>query len=161
MDLAVLTGTGAEALTTLAGTRPMVSVDDVVLLGVVLVVVDPDAERDVRPLGGRRDDDLLGAGVEMRLVLLLVGEEAGALEHDVDTELLPRELAGLLLGEDLDVLAADRERALSGRRSDVRAAMDRASRFTAGSAARLWAVRASSSPVCWIAVRRAITSWSI
>jgi arginase len=33
MDLAVLTGAGAEALTTLAGAPPMVSVDDVVLLG--------------------------------------------------------------------------------------------------------------------------------
>ena len=45
----------------------------------------------------------------MRARLLLVGEEAGALEHDRDAEVLQRELRRVLLGGDLDVHAADVE----------------------------------------------------
>ena len=62
--------------------------------GVVLVVVDAEHERDVRVGRGRRDDDLLRAGVEVLLGRGPVGEEAGRLEHDVDAEVAPRQFAG-------------------------------------------------------------------
>ena len=43
--------------------------DDVVLGRVVLLVVDADDDRDVLVLGGRGDDDLLRAGVDVRRAL--------------------------------------------------------------------------------------------
>ena len=84
--------------------------DDVVLRAVVLVVVHAHDERDVVVLRGRADDDLAGAGGEVRCRLLLVGEEARALEHDVDALRLPRQLLRILERADRDFLAADDER---------------------------------------------------
>ena len=67
--------------------------DDVVLVGVVLVEVDAEADRDVLALGRRGDDDLLRAAVEVLGGVLAVGEEAGRLDDDVDAEVAPRQLA--------------------------------------------------------------------
>ena len=44
-----------------------------------------------------------------------VGEAAGGLEHDVDAEVLPRQLRRILLGEHLDLVAVDRDRAVAAR----------------------------------------------
>ena len=58
-------------------------------------------------LAGRRDDHLLGAGREVALGLLRVGEEAGRLDHVVGPQLLPRQLARVLGGHHaLDLVAA-------------------------------------------------------
>ncbi len=46
----------------------------------------------------------------MRAGLLLRREETGALEHDVDAEGFPRQLRGIALGADLDLVAVDDER---------------------------------------------------
>ncbi len=46
--------------------------------------------------------------------LLLGGVEAGALEHDVNAELAPRALSGVLDRVDLDFLAFDNDGILSG-----------------------------------------------
>ncbi len=53
--------------------------------------------------GGRGDDDLLGAGVDVGLSLFLLGVEAGALEHDVHAELAPGQISrvGHLVDDDL------------------------------------------------------------
>ena len=40
-----------------------------------------------------------------------VGEAARRLEHDVDAEVLPRQLRRILLGEHLDLVAVDGDRA--------------------------------------------------
>ena len=66
---------------------------------VVLVEVDAEDDRDVLVLGGRGDDDLLGAGVEVLGGLVAVGEEAGRLDDDVDAEVAPRQLRGVALLE--------------------------------------------------------------
>ena len=66
----------------------------VVLGGVVQVVVDAHHDRDVLVLGRRRDDDLLGAVVDVHLGLGGVGEEAGRLDDDVHAEVGPVRLAG-------------------------------------------------------------------
>ena len=68
---------------------------------VVLVVVDAEHERDVGIGRGRRDDDLLRAGVEVLLRPVAVGEEAGRLDHDVDAEVAPRQRRRVALGEHL------------------------------------------------------------
>ena len=65
---------------------------DVVLLGVVLVVVDADAESQVGVLGGSGDQNLLGASLDVTLSLLTSGEETGGLKNNVNTQLSPGKL---------------------------------------------------------------------
>ena len=67
---------------------------------------------DVRALGGRRDDDLLGAGLEVLGGGGALGEAAGGLDDDVGAEVAPRQLGGIGLGGDADALAVDDERVL-------------------------------------------------
>ena len=77
--------------------------DHRVLRGVVVALVDAHHDGDVLVLGGRRDDDLLGATVDVGLRLGRVGEEAGRLDHDVDAA--PVQGARVALGVDLEGLA--------------------------------------------------------
>jgi hypothetical protein len=80
----------------------------VVLVGIVGVVVDAEDERDVLALGGGRDDDFLRAAtVDVRARLGRVREDAGRLDHDLDAEILPRDLARVALREHDDRLAVD------------------------------------------------------
>ena len=58
-------------------------------------------------LARRRDDDFLRARGDMRAGPGLGGEQAGALEHHVDAEILPRQLARIAFGADLDLVALD------------------------------------------------------
>ena len=60
-------------------------------------------------LDRRRDDDLARAGVEVSLGLVEAGEEAGRLDDDVDLKLMPREVGGLLLLADADLMTIDDE----------------------------------------------------
>ena len=83
--------------------------DDVVLGRVVLVLVHAEHDGDVLVLGGRRDDDLLHGVVQMRLRLGGVGEEAGALDDDLRAFLGPGNLRGILVREDANLLAVDRD----------------------------------------------------
>ena len=83
--------------------------DDVVRVGVVLIEVHAGNDGDVLVAGGRGDDDLLRAGVEMLGGILALGEEAGRLEHDVDAEISPAKRGGILLVQDEDRLAVDDE----------------------------------------------------
>ena len=62
------------------------------------------------PLAGARDDDLLGARLEVLGGRGALGEAAGGLDDDVDAELLPRQLGRVGLGGDADALAVDDER---------------------------------------------------
>jgi hypothetical protein len=87
--------------------------DDVVLLGVVLVEVDAQADRDVLALGRRGDDDLLRAAVEVLGGVLAVGEATGRLDDHVDAEVAPRQVRRVRLGEHLQLVAVDDE-AVSG-----------------------------------------------
>ena len=88
--------------------------DDVMRGRVVAVLVDAEDDRDVLALGRGADDDLLRAGVEVRAGLRGVGEEAGALEDDVDAEVAPRQVGRIPLGEDLDLAAVDDDRRVAG-----------------------------------------------
>ncbi len=84
--------------------------DDVVRVRVVLVVVHPEDDRDVRIGRGRRDDDLLRARVEVLLGTFAIGEEARRLEYDVDAEVAPRERARVALREHPNLLAGRAKR---------------------------------------------------
>jgi hypothetical protein len=75
-----------------------------------LVVVHPIDHGQIRAVRGRRDDDALGAGLEVRGGLLLRGEDAGAFHRDVDAEIPMRQLGRVLDGRDPDLLAVDHER---------------------------------------------------
>ena len=80
--------------------------DDVVLSGQRLMV---DVVHDGGQIAAGRsgDDDLLGASVDVGLSLSLAGVEAGALENDVDVEVAPRQVVGVGLLVDLDLLAVN------------------------------------------------------
>ena len=73
----------------------------------------------------RGDDHLLGARLDVPLRILLLGEAARALEHDVDAVLAVGQLAGIALGRDGDALAVDDHRVLSGLDLAVEDAVDR------------------------------------
>ena len=60
----------------------------------------------------RRDDHLLRARVEVLGGVLALGEEAGRLDHDVGAEVAPGQVGRVALGEDLDLLAVDGDRAV-------------------------------------------------
>ena len=81
--------------------------DDRVRRRVVVLVVDAHHDGDVLVLGRRRDDDLLGAAVDVRPGLGRVGEQAGRLDDDVDAEVAPRQRRRVALGEDPHGLAVD------------------------------------------------------
>jgi hypothetical protein len=75
--------------------------------------VDAAAQRDVGILGRGADQDLLGRG-QVLAGASLVDELAGALEHDVDAVVLPRDLGRVLLRGDHDLVAVDDQRAVLG-----------------------------------------------
>ena len=83
--------------------------DDVVLGGVILVVVDAEDDGDVLVGGRGGDDDLLDGAAEVSLGLFGVGEEAGRFDDDLSADGGPVELGGIAFGEDLDLLAVDRD----------------------------------------------------
>ena len=96
---------GCEAVGGAAGVG-----DDAVLGDIKLLVVDAHDDGDVLVLGGCGDDDLLGAGGDVALGLLALGEESGRLDHDIDAEFLPGKSGGAFLhGEALDLVAIHHE----------------------------------------------------
>src|SRR5262249_9247506 len=72
-------------------------------LGIVLVVVDAENDRDVGIGRGRRDDNLLRAGVDVLLRAVAVGEEAGGLDHELDLEGAPRQVRRVAFRQDLQL----------------------------------------------------------
>ena len=87
---------------------------DDVLAAVVLVVVHADDDRDVLVGGRRGDDDLLGPCFQVPLGLGGVGEDAGGLDDDVDSEVTPGQGGGTLLDfERLDLGVADDDRVVA------------------------------------------------
>ena len=75
-----------------------------------LVVVHAEDHREVCTVAGRRNDDALGAGRKVCRCLFLAGEDAGALESDVDLHVLVRQFRRIALGRHLDRAAADVDR---------------------------------------------------
>jgi hypothetical protein len=83
---------------------------------VVNLVVD--AEHDVRvgrlgALGGRRQDHLAGAGLEMFRGVGARAEPPGRLDDDVDAVFLPRQLGRVAIRGGDDLLVADRDHAVA------------------------------------------------
>lgn len=74
-------------------------------------LVDTD-DKHGRVVGGGRDDDLLGAALEVGLSLSLLGEHAGGLDDVVSAGVLPGDLSGVLLGVERDGVAVDDELAV-------------------------------------------------
>ncbi len=80
-----------------------------VLGGIVLFVVHAHHERDVFVLARSRDDDLLGARLDVALGFGLLGKESGRFDDDVNAQGLPRQLSRGLGADDLDLLAIDQK----------------------------------------------------
>ena len=85
----------------------------------------PRTTREVRSFGRRRDDDFLGAGSDVLRRGVAIREEAGGLEHDVDAEVLPRQLRRIAQRQDLERVAVDRDRVVLGLDPGVQVAQDR------------------------------------
>ncbi len=94
-------------------------------LGVVGLVVDAHDERSVNVGAWSRDEDLLGASIDVLLCVLDVGEAPRRLDDDVDTEVTPGKECGVALGKDLDLLAVDDDVRLVVRDVGVQATRDR------------------------------------
>ncbi len=75
-----------------------------------LVVVDAVDDGEVGAVGGRGDDDALGARGQQRCCLIARGEDAGAFERDVDAEILVGQFGRALDRGDLDLAATDADR---------------------------------------------------
>ena len=87
--------------------------DDVIFLGQgVLVNREHDGGQIVA--GRSRDNNLLGAGGDVRHGLFLLGVEAGALQHHVYIQLAPGAVGSVLFGVDLDLGAVHDDGILSG-----------------------------------------------
>ena len=67
-----------------------------------LVVIDAVDDGEIGAVRRRRDEHALGARLQMHRGLFLGGENAGALQRDVDAEIFPRQLAGILDRRDFD-----------------------------------------------------------
>ena len=78
-----------------------------VVRGVVVLMVDTHDERGVLVGGGRRDDDLLGAAINVGVRLERVREDAGRLDDNVDVERAPRDLSRVAFFEDAHGLATN------------------------------------------------------
>ncbi len=74
------------------------------------VVIDAVDDREVSAGRRGRDDDALGAALQVQSRLVAGGEDAGAFERDVDAELAVRQLRRVLDGGDLDRSGADVDR---------------------------------------------------
>jgi hypothetical protein len=81
----------------------------VVLSGLVLGFVDAEDDRQVRSLGGRRDDDLLRARGDVLRRGVAVGEQSRRLEDDVDAQRFPRKLGRILDGQHLELVLVHRD----------------------------------------------------
>ena len=79
------------------------SVGHEVHVGGVLVQVDAADEHGGVVLGGGGHDDLLGAGVQVALSLLLGQEQAGGLHDVLSTQLGPGQVGGVTLGGNGDL----------------------------------------------------------
>ena len=99
--------------------------DHVVAGRVVQLVVDAHHDGDVVVGGRRGDDDLLGAGVDVRVRLGGVGEEAGGLDDHVGADLAPLEVAGVALGVRRDLLVTDVDGRVGRRHVGVEPTQDR------------------------------------
>src|SRR5688572_3719158 len=69
------------------------------------VVIDAVDDGRVDAVRGCRDDDLLRPAREVLAGLLLVGKQAGALEHDIGPELAPGQLRRVALRQHADAVA--------------------------------------------------------
>src|SRR5699024_6149146 len=83
-------------------------------VGGVSVQVDAAHEHGGVVLGRSGHNDLLGAGVDVSLSLLLGQEQAGGLHNVLSLQLAPGNVSGVTLGEDRDLLAVDNDAGLGG-----------------------------------------------
>ncbi len=65
-----------------------------------------DGGVDILAAGGR-DDDFLGAALDVRAGLFLGGEKARAFQHDVDLQVAPRQFGRVAVGQHADLVAVD------------------------------------------------------
>ncbi len=81
--------------------------DDVVLLGVIILVVDLEHERGIHALTRGRDDDLLRPAFEVGCGPVAAGKDARRLHDDIGANVAPGDLRRVPLGEGLDLVVAD------------------------------------------------------
>ena len=88
---------------------------DVVAVPVVGVVIHAEDERHVRVGRRGRDDDLLRARFQMELGLLTLREQAGGLEDDLHTQVLPRQARRIPLVQETELISPRTDDAVADR----------------------------------------------
>ena len=87
--------------------------DDLIVSGQgVLVYAVHDGLQIVA--SGSGDNNLLGAGIDVSHCLVLLGVEAGALQHDINAQFAPGAIVRVFFGIDGDLLAVNRDAVLVG-----------------------------------------------
>jgi hypothetical protein len=81
--------------------------DDLVLLGVVILVVDLVHERGIHALARGGDDDLLGPAIDVGRCPITAGKDARGIHDDVGAHVAPGDLGRISLGEGLYLVVAD------------------------------------------------------
>ena len=81
--------------------------------GVVLVLVNTHDEDGRGVLRGSRDDSLLSTALKVSTSVVSGAEHTSALSNVVGTDAAPRDLAGISLLEDVDLLAVDKDATIS------------------------------------------------
>src|SRR5450432_2140892 len=90
-------GQGCETVSRAARVR-----DDGVFRRIINRIVDSHADRRVGILRRGADEDSLRATLaDVKPCLITAGEKAGRLEHDIDAEIFPRQLARIAFLQDL------------------------------------------------------------
>src|SRR5687768_4914602 len=78
--------------------------------GIVLVAVDAHDDGDVLALGRGGYQDFLRPGIDVLACVGRVREASGRFEHDLYTELAPRQGCRILLGEHANLVTVDNDR---------------------------------------------------
>src|SRR6516164_614895 len=91
------------------------AVGDDFVIGLQLLLVDPQHHRHVGAIGRGRDDDALGARLQMLRGGVARRKKAGAFERHINAELAPRKLCRVPFGGDADFATADIHPVVAGR----------------------------------------------
>ena len=68
-----------------------------VFRGIVDLVVNPEADRDVGIFSRRADQNLFGAAGQMQLGFRSIGKKSGRFENDIHTQVFPRQFCRIAL----------------------------------------------------------------
>ena len=80
------------------------------LVRIVEIVIDSQTHREIRVLGGRRDQDLPGTGFNVFPGPGTIDKETRRLKNHLRSQIRPRQGSGVTFGRSIDPVAVDSDR---------------------------------------------------